>query len=684
MRYQLGKGILALVLLMGQCSPAAANESVPLQILQVRLHTSQGEWHNSEWSDEAVTVTVRANASAVRLGCTREGTLPQRWDDELTLTEGGDWYLFARDELGRISEPFLLSDLMIDLEAPAYDMDHLIVETDWKAQTGSFRRDLEQDERSGIVKVRMHRGDARWQEVGEETLYFQGNEIITFQAEDQAGNVSEQELQLISVDEQAPDIHVTLAQPKLSASAQTVEIDLQEEHLKMAEAVLEKDGQTETFSLKQGMTTLSVSEEGEYRLKVKAFDQAGNVSEQERCFAIDVSAPSIFVSQTKDELLPGPARLQIKVREPHFIASGASLTGSYAQQELEWKEKDGWHVAELCVKEEGIHAGSLLIHDAAGNAAICALPSLVIDSQAPDIALTMTTAMQALVTEEHPDLDSIQLTLTDSRQKTKALQPQVSQANETLLLHTDALRLPDDRYTLRLSMQDQAGNRSEQTLAFQVNRHGSQFSLSEKPFVIRERNVSQVDDAQVILRRNDTVKRLEKGKDYAVRHALREWNEYEYVLDPALFQEDGVYSVSVMSTDEAGNHNRSAQQLPLRFRVDETPPDIRLLNVIDDTELQLRITDASDLRSVRIMAGDERCSWHVQDGIYHVRLPEHSAQISVAAEDDSGNKTQVMIDIPAPETEKAFSLLMIPCMLIVMAALAFFVKKSKNQLSFPE
>src|SRR5699024_3456184 len=98
-----------------------------------------------------------------------------------------------------------------------------------KAQTGSFRRDLEQDERSGIVKVRMHRGDARWQEVGEETLYFQGNEIITFQAEDQAGNVSEQELQLISVDEQAPDIHVTLAQPKLSASAQTVEIDLQEE-----------------------------------------------------------------------------------------------------------------------------------------------------------------------------------------------------------------------------------------------------------------------------------------------------------------------------------------------------------------------------------------------------------------------------------------------------------------------
>lgn len=684
MRYQLGKGILALVLLMGQCSPAAANESVPLQILQVRLHTSQGEWHNSEWSDEAVTVTVRANASAVRLGCTREGTLPQRWDDELTLTEGGDWYLFARDELGRISEPFLLSDLMIDLEAPAYDMDHLIVETDWKAQTGSFRRDLEQDERSGIVKVRMHRGDARWQEVGEETLYFQGNEIITFQAEDQAGNVSEQELQLISVDEQAPDIHVTLAQPKLSASAQTVEIDLQEEYLKMAEAVLEKDGQTETFSLKQGMTTLSVSEEGEYRLKVKAFDQAGNVSEQEHCFAIDVSAPSIFVSQTKDELLPGPARLQIKVREPHFIASGASLTGSYAQQELEWKEKDGWHVAELCVKEEGIHAGSLLIHDAVGNAAICALPSLVIDTRAPDIALTMTTAMQALVTEEHPDLDSIQLTLTDSRQKTKALQPQVSQANETLLLHTDALRLPDDRYTLRLSMQDQAGNRSEQTLAFQVNRHGSQFSLSEEPFVIQERNVSQVDDAQVILRRNDTVKRLEKGKDYAVRHALREWNEYEYVLDPALFQEDGVYSVSVMSTDEAGNHNRSAQQLPLRFRVDETPPDIRLLNVIDDTELQLRITDASDLRSVRIMAGDERCSWHVQDGIYHVRLPEHSAQISVAAEDDSGNKTQVVIDIPAPETEKAFSLLMIPCVLIVMAALAFFVKKSKNQLSFPE
>ena len=210
MRHQLWKGIAVGVLLLSHSGiMAEAREAELLQILEVDMQHMGEPWQNEEWVNDPVVIRVKTNRGEdVQLGCSRSTDPPQLWHGSLCLQEGGDWFLFARDEEGEVSAPLLLQDLRIDGEAPEYGWENLIVERDWKTQTGSFRRDLARDAAQGITSLRMRRSDEAWQEVGQETVYFQGNEIITFQAEDAAGNVSETTLTFCSVDDQAPELDI--------------------------------------------------------------------------------------------------------------------------------------------------------------------------------------------------------------------------------------------------------------------------------------------------------------------------------------------------------------------------------------------------------------------------------------------------------------------------------------------
>ncbi|MFR3894655.1 MAG: hypothetical protein ACLTYJ_05995, partial [Merdibacter sp.] len=254
MRHQLWKGIAAGVLLLSHSGiMAEAREAELLQILEVDMQHMGEPWQNEEWVNDPVVIRVKTNRGEdVQLGCSRSTDPPQLWHGSLCLQEGGDWFLFARDEEGEVSAPLLLQDLRIDGEAPEYGWENLIVERDWKTQTGSFRRDLARDAAQGITSLRMRRSDEAWQEVGEETVYFQGNEIITFQAEDAAGNVSETTLTFCSVDDQAPELDISFAQPQISAVPQQADIVLRDAHPdeKAGYALLEKDGVSQRIDLR--------------------------------------------------------------------------------------------------------------------------------------------------------------------------------------------------------------------------------------------------------------------------------------------------------------------------------------------------------------------------------------------------------------------------------------------------
>ena len=150
--------------------------------------------------------------------------------------------------------------------------------------------------------------------------------------------MSETTLTFCSVDDQAPELDISFAQPQISAVPQQADIVLRDAHPdeKAGYALLEKDGVSQRIDLRWQecadglMARLHVEGEGSYRLTVIAADRSGNQSEETVSFIIDEHAPIIDhqLAQQRPSC-DGPLRLKIRVKEENFCETGVSLLGSY-------------------------------------------------------------------------------------------------------------------------------------------------------------------------------------------------------------------------------------------------------------------------------------------------------------------------------------------------------------------
>ena len=142
-------------------------------------------------------------------------------------------------------------------------------------------------------------------------------------------------------------------------------------------------------------------------------------------------------------------------------------------------------------------------------------------------------------------------------------------------------------------MKDKAGNVNDNTsTVFTVNRFGSSYYLSEGtkrltgsgnpyinspvPIEITEINVNSLKESRVSVRNeHNEIKTLKEGDDYLLkkRENRYAWHEYSYHIRPESFMEEGQYSVTVSSVDEAENQmTNAAKNQQIRFVVDKTPP----------------------------------------------------------------------------------------------------------------
>ena len=141
----------------------------------------------------------------------------------------------------------------------------------------------------------------------------------------------------------------------------------------------------------------------------------------------------------------------------------------------------------------------------------------------------------------------------------------------------------------------------EGVMRFSVNRNGSTYSASEETLAILgqyvqsaknvrilEINVDELDPESIyITLTHDNVTRdLVYGEDYTYQTPPEQndasWNVYEYVLEDSLFEEDGVYTITIYSVDAAGNvaqNNTEEKDFEITFVVDKTPPIFVALNL---------------------------------------------------------------------------------------------------------
>lgn len=360
-----------------------------------------------------------------------------------------------------------------------------------------------------------------------------------------------------------------------------------------------------------------------------------------------------------------------------------------------WTSNGDTHTATIHFNKDGKYVFRISAKDKAGNeAANTAEQTFYIDTTAPEISINGVEnksansgdlAPQILYSDKNysPDL----VTVTFSGANRGKLTPDgtntpVPNGNKFVYNNFAKTKDNDDIYTLYVKVVDLAGNESTKRITFSVNRFGSTYDLSDDAkaingkymkdpvdIVISEVNPNELTESKITLYKNDTPVVLKSGVDYDVKKTGGNgaWTEYTYVIHSDNFKDDGVYSVSVYSVDEAGNVSENTldtKGAALRFSVDNSVPDIAFSNLKDNEiyatdklTAKVRITDNLLLDSVDVYLDDYDTpykSW-TKEGLASVvsgtgefefdisGASSGSHKVKIVATDAAGNKHEVEV-----------------------------------------
>ena len=203
----------------------------------------------------------------------------------------------------------------------------------------------------------------------------------------------------------------------------------------------------------------------------------------------------------------------------------------------------------------------------------------------------------------------------------------------------DAVKDNDGIYTLSVYYLDLAGNEVEESVTFSVNRFGSVYVYSNdlvdlisdggayvqtvegRDLVITEYNPDQlVEDSLTIEITLDgkpvdeVVYTVSPTINTEAQTGSSGWYQYEYVISEENFASDGVYKITLSSTDAAGNTSENSNEEAydeIIFRIDTTAPEITsvsglessIINAAEQT-IEYVVYDTIGLESVQIIVTD--------------------------------------------------------------------------------
>jgi len=275
------------------------------------------------------------------------------------------------------------------------------------------------------------------------------------------------------------------------------------------------------------------------------------------CEKKDTSAPEIKV-----EITDADKEFTSKVRKATVIITDDEMKGSIKKEYVFKEGKDSFHIS---------------VKDASGNESTFKSDYYIQDYTAPLQRIDGIADNQIVNGELNINIFAYDEWFDNENSYVK-IKGRISfdeydyNFNESGMINIyDDGFLKDDYYTMFICLLDRAGNTSIGEISFTVNRKGSVFEVdgknkeiigvsSEKikDFSIKERNLTKVDteSARILFALNARVIDLQSGTDYTVKELKDEKGyTYTYMLNDELFIKEGVYSISVKTTDEAGNVN---------------------------------------------------------------------------------------------------------------------------------
>lgn len=379
-----------------------------------------------------------------------------------------------------------------------------------------------------------------------------------------------------------------------------------------------------------------LSADGHYTVSAQVTDPALNQATAELAeFTIDQTAPVVEVTFDNNDVRNGKyykagRTATITVTEHNFDPSLITIetNGSVGG----WSTSGDVHTATVSFTTDGVYNLSVSGADMAGNAmAAYQADEFVVDLQAPEITFDGVEDQTAYNDSVQPaiiftdeanfDANGVSYTITGTKNGEVTYETFVSdQERGQTVTYADFVREAevDDIYTIDAILTDLAGNETEGTITFSVNRFGSTFRvldagsyaenngylLEGRDVVVEEINVSGVESEKhaVTVTEGTSVSKLTlnetpQATGYTIDEETSEdpesngWSVYTYRIPAGNFVRDGRYHVSVESEDLAANTNTSSNYYDreedktaaaeVDFILDTTDPVVTSLNIED-------------------------------------------------------------------------------------------------------
>ena len=456
--------------------------------------------------------------------------------------------------------------------------------------------------------------------------------------------------------------------------------------------------------------TVTYDQDGDYTFDVSTTDLAGHSAGEAdygdsvapREFTIDKTRPVISITFDNNDVLNGKyynrtRTATITIAEHNFSDAGATVTTTANIQEgtvsapgiSGWGSSGDSYVTQVAFNADGNYTMHVEFVDLAGNEAEPQdVSEFVVDTTAPTLEITGVEDRMAYNGEVAPAITYHDINYDSSSanvvirgymhpegENLNGIRSEDAFGGSFVCSNIEPIKANDDVYTATGVVRDLAGNETEASIVFSVNRYGSTYILGEdtqalldqyytnepQALHVTEINVSGLTENRVTTSLNGEVTTLEQGTDYSVQESVPGWHQFDYTINADNFTVDGAYDVTLYSVDEAGNasSNRSIKEddaqtsdLPINFVVDMTAP----VNVITGVEngaqyidsqrtVTVNYSDNIAIRDLRLYIGDELVAEYDAEQLqsaggtlsYEAQASNKWQQLRVVSTDMAGN-----------------------------------------------
>lgn len=420
--------------------------------------------------------------------------------------------------------------------------------------------------------------------------------------------------------------------------------------------------------------TIKYVADGDYTFDIGYADLAGNQCAGETFeqgtvapneFTIDRTVPVVSVSYDNNDVQNGNYYKAVRtativISEHNFDADRVIITNTAKDDGADitkptvsaWKSNGDKHTATIYYGKDAKYTFDIAMTDKAGNVSAdytgetfyvdLTMPTLDITGVANNSANKGEVIPVITYSDTNYDADKVAITLTGANHKSVKLDgtyADIHNGRTFTFKNFAEEKAIDDIYTLTATLTDKAGNTTEKTITFSVNRFGSTYALDATAeqlngayvkeaidVIVTETNADELSNIKITLFKDGEAVVLKEGTDYKIdlNGGNGQWFHYTYTIFAKNFATDGVYSITIESDDKAKNSAKNDQDTKdkaINFGVDSTLPIINIENLeskttyaLDNMTVKMSIKDNLKLTKVIVeLDGKEYKAWTAEE-----------------------------------------------------------------------